>query len=559
MGNNSYAPVLKRGTAIGFLNGQCLLIRNVLHVSVLRVPLYSLRAHLRQSGCGFIRSFATGMHVYFPGVVLSVDMSTDCHLSYEPLGKSAPLSSLHYVQPWCPPVLYPAESSAFRAHAGTKPLPELHLLGNPVLIEDDGLIAQVACDVNNDSPPPIVDTEPELPTFFSLVPKQLCQAKSTTFLMDNLALIFKHLQVLLDRLSGLTVSLPPSLGSDPVAPKLLSSLSHEEVVWLVHRPGSTLPPVRPCDRSNGSDTKTHWTSEELHRALGCRWFRNYKHIIQTSLDGQWIDGGEFPVSLGAFTTIPKAPRGGAIDREQSFYLDIVRVDTAFGDCVLVGGFWYSLVFVDQATHYNWVFGLKDLSSASILAAFRLFCADASSYARCFWCDCDAKLFGTKIWEHLINNASNIVAAVAGCQSSNGLMESHWKVMVHMARAYLMEKQMPRSFWFYVIVHSAWMMNAIPGKFGGKLASPFLLVHGSGHDERTWFPLFSNLLFPSREGWQCPPFPLPIPHYGRHCHWSLAHIECHVGVQSADKAILRAQLLLSRSLSPPFFGLSFSQL
>jgi hypothetical protein len=57
------------------------------------------------------------MHVYFPGVVLSVDMSTDCHLSYEPLGKSAPLSSLHYIQPRCAPVLYPAEGSAFRARA----------------------------------------------------------------------------------------------------------------------------------------------------------------------------------------------------------------------------------------------------------------------------------------------------------------------------------------------------------------------------------------------------------------------------------------------------------
>ena len=28
-----------------------------------------------------------------------------------------------------------------------------------------------------------------------------------------------------------------------------------------------------------------------------------------------------------------------------------------------------------------------------------------------------------------------------------------------------------------------------GKFGGKLASPFLLVHGSGHDQRAWFSLF----------------------------------------------------------------------
>ncbi len=309
-----------------------------------------------------------------------------------------------------------------------------------------------------------------------------------------MALISKHLQVLSDWLSGLTVSPPPSSGSDPVAPKLLSSLSHEEVVWLVHHPGSALPPVHPCYRSNGSNTKTHWTSEDLHRALGCRRFRNYKHIIQTSLDGQWIDGGELPVLLGAFTMIPKAPRGGAIDRKQSFYLNIVQINIAFGDCISVGSFRYSLVFLDEATHYNWVFGLKDLSSASILAAFHLFHADAGSYARCFRCNCDAKPFGTKIREHLIDNASNIVAAAASHQSSNGLVELHWKVMVHMAHAYLTEKQMPRSFWFYAIVHSARMMNAIPGKFGVKLASPFLLVHGSGHDKCTWFPLFSICYF-----------------------------------------------------------------
>jgi hypothetical protein len=67
-------------------------------------------------------------------------------------------------------------------------------------------------------------------------------------------------------------------------------------------------------------------------------------------------------------------------------------------------------------------------------------------------------------------------------------------MVHMVRAYLMEKQMPWSFWFYAVVHSTRMMNAIPGKFGGKLASSFLLAHGVGHDKRTWFPLFSICYF-----------------------------------------------------------------
>jgi hypothetical protein len=150
------------------------------------------------------------------------------------------------------------------------------------------------------------------------------------------------------------------------------------------------------------------------------------------------------------------------------------MDIALGDCVSVGGFRYALILVDRATRYNWVYGLKDLSADSILSALRNFKADAGSYARCFRLDCDAKLFGKRIRDHL--NNSKVIAAPAGHQSSNGLVESHWKTIVHMSRAYLTEKQMPRSFWFFSIVHSARMMNAIPGKFHGKLASPFLLVH-----------------------------------------------------------------------------------
>ncbi len=67
-------------------------------------------------------------------------------------------------------------------------------------------------------------------------------------------------------------------------------------------------------------------------------------------------------------------------------------------------------------------------------------------------------------------------------------------MVHMACAYLTEKQMPRTFWFYAFTHAARMMNAIPGKYFGQLASLFLLVHGIRHDEQTWVPLFSLAYF-----------------------------------------------------------------
>jgi hypothetical protein len=92
----------------------------------------------------------------------------------------------------------------------------------------------------------------------------------------------------------------------------------------------------------------------------------------------------------------------------------------------------------------------------------------------------------------ITPKSKIVAAPTKHQSSNGLVESHWKVMVHMACAYLTEKQMPQTFWFYAITHAAQMTNAILVKLHGRLTSPFLLlVHGVGHNKCTWVLLLSS--------------------------------------------------------------------
>ncbi len=106
MGNNSYVPVLGRGMAIFALNGKCILVRNVLHVPNLAVPLYSFCTHVTQRGCGFIGTKDSSYLVYFPTFVLSVDTEVDCHLSFESLGRSAPLATLHYVQPQCLPVIY---------------------------------------------------------------------------------------------------------------------------------------------------------------------------------------------------------------------------------------------------------------------------------------------------------------------------------------------------------------------------------------------------------------------------------------------------------------------
>ena len=55
--------------------------------------------------------------------------------------------------------------------------------------------------------------------------------------------------------------------------------------------------------------------------------------------------------------------------------------------------------------------------------------------------------------------------------------------------FLTEKQIPRTFWYFTIKHSAHMMSMIPSKYHKKLASPFMLVHGVRPDPRTWHPLF----------------------------------------------------------------------
>ena len=107
--------------------------------------------------------------------------------------------------------------------------------------------------------------------------------------------------------------------------------------------------------------------------------RNYKHLLQVSRNGKWVDGGEFPSSLGSYATILKAKRGGTLDCMRYLYLDAVHMDIAFGDCVAVGGYCYALILVDHATRYNWTFGLKTLSSANIVLALCLFRAAAG-----FW-------------------------------------------------------------------------------------------------------------------------------------------------------------------------------
>ena len=168
------------------------------------MPLYSLWAHFQQPGCSFLGTNDVGMLVYFPSFVLLADTSSDCTLSYEPLGRLAPLSTLHYVQPRCRPSLYPSELTPSSNTVST----------TPALIEDDALVMASA-----------------LPDAPSAPPVDLAQVAS--------------------QLQPIAASvLPPSAQASwslplapPKTPTLLSTMSPEEISRLLHHPNTSFPGV----------------------------------------------------------------------------------------------------------------------------------------------------------------------------------------------------------------------------------------------------------------------------------------------------------------------------
>ena len=92
-----------------------------------------------------------------------------------------------------------------------------------------------------------------------------------------------------------------------------------------------------------------------------------------------MDVGEFPLSLGNYSTLWRSNRGKATNRTKYLYLDKVHVDIGFGDTIAVRGARYCLLSVDQATRYNWVSTLKTLSATGICDASKLFCAQAGRF------------------------------------------------------------------------------------------------------------------------------------------------------------------------------------
>ncbi len=211
-------------------------------------------------------------------------------------------------------------------------------------------------------PPAIIEDEVSTvsPDTVQILPNPLAPPSPT-----DLGSLSSQLHWIAKAIENLSSSLPPPMahpesGAMEPVPRLILTMTAEDIARLLHHQGASFPSVCPCNTANALDTKMHWSAKELHQIIGGQKFRSYKHLLQASRDGKWVNGGEFPPSLAFYATIPKSKQGGALNCIKYKFLDAVHMDITFGDCVSIGGFRYALILVDCANRYNWTFGLKNV-------------------------------------------------------------------------------------------------------------------------------------------------------------------------------------------------------
>ena len=123
--------------------------------------------------------------------------------------------------------------------------------------------------------------------------------------------------------------------------------------------------------------------------------------------------------FAGFAIVANPEKGKTIKKRRKF-LDKVHMDIVFGDCVELGGHRYTLLLVNVATRYCWLYSMLSLSSTLITSSLELFKADAGRLPQRFHSDFNRKLIGRNDLQWIISNGSNIIAAPSGCQYSNGL-------------------------------------------------------------------------------------------------------------------------------------------
>ena len=226
-------------------------------------------------------------------------------------------------------------------------------------------------------------------------------------------------------------------------------------------------------------------------------FRQISHIIheiKTVSERNFhisYNNNEPITSLGDVATISTPKRNHSpiplpLQFDYIFHMDIV-----FGSKTAIGGIKYGLFLIDRATRFKRILPLKNLT-IDITDALLKLKNTLHLFPKRIITDYDHKLIGDKIQRFFIENNINctIEAAPPKRQNQNGLSESNWKTVLRMARAWIANKLMPSTFWWYALRHAVMITNYLPIKINNFLTTPYFLVHHKKPDLRNLIPLFA---------------------------------------------------------------------
>ena len=153
-----------------------------------------------------------------------------------------------------------------------------------------------------------------------------------------------------------------------------------------------------------------------------------------------------------------------------------------------------LIIVDRKTRYNYVLPLTDCKSTTLIKHLQHLKVIAGKLPRTLYTYFDTTLLSTKITTWYNKENGIILAAPPAQQHQNGLVERTWQTLSKMARAFITDKKMPRSYWYWAIKHASRLQNIFPIKYDNKLTTPHELVYKSKPDYRQLFRLFSTTYF-----------------------------------------------------------------
>ena len=210
------------------------------------------------------------------------------------------------------------------------------------------------------------------------------------------------------------------------------------------------PRLRPNEKVNpATKAKIHMTKDDLSQSIGFLKPDKFKKNLKSLGDGNFsVSQLERNPKLdpGETASIKAMRRNTKAESPATAYSDLWHMDIGYGPCRSIGGYSHTLLFVDSASRYQYVYPLKNLTT-SLLKNVKRFFKDCKTKPKTIRTDFDNTLISGKVAEYIEETQQvDLEAAPPHRQHQNGLVERAWQTIVSMARNWLTSSLLPSKYW-----------------------------------------------------------------------------------------------------------------